>query len=330
MKMPDFIYPYDVRNLPPAPPIRLRPVVQSAPSHLWAWLAVIAAGFMALNFLLMPTLYMAPSGRNEIGALLVCLSTGAIGAEPGLLAIAAVFGLGTAWLRQFFAALLALALALSGFASFVATKLVYSHLFYFPDVMEVLPFFLLLPVLCLACQMPLWFFRSLLCWRVADQNQATMEKSPRLSIAGILGATAMVALGLGSVRLGHYLILQVHSQVESEQWWFGTGISIAFAAAVSVAALPPFTGAIFRAKSLFLGVLGAAAWTLLLFGSAITIIRWVNGGWPIPIPWWAFAAVVAGFTISLLGPLVVVRLFGYRLLWGRRHQVIEISRNSML
>lgn len=315
--MPDFSYPYDVRNLPPAPPIRLRPVVESASSPVLGWLAVIAAGFIALNFLLMPTLFMINPGRNEIGAFLACLSLGVIGAEPGLLAIAAVFGPGATWRRQLVVAVLALVLALSGFGSFVATKLVYSHRNYFPDVLEVLPFFLLVPILFLACQIPLWFFRSFLCWRIVGREQAAAGRAPQLSIAGILLATAVVALGLSCGRLGHYLISQ-DLQTENDDWWLGTGISATFVAAFSIAFLPPFTGAVFRAKSPLLGLLGAAAWMILLFGSAIATIRWVNGGWPVPVPWYPFAAIAAGFASGLLGPLLVARLFGYRLLWGTK------------
>jgi hypothetical protein len=320
LKMPDFSYPYDVRNVPPAPPIRLRPVVESAPSPLWGWLAAIAAGFMALNFLLMPMLFMAPPGRNEIGACLACLSVGMIGAEPGLLAIAAVFAPGAAWRRHLIVGLLALAFALSGFGSFVATKLVYSHRTYFPEVLEVLPFFLLVPILFLVCQMPLWFFRSFLCWRIASREKAAADRAPQLSIAGILLATAVVAMGLSFVRLGNYLISHVDPQVESQYWWLGTGISAAFMAAFSIAVLPPFTGAVFRAKSPLLGLLGATVWMILLFGFVTVIIRWINGGWPVPVPFYPFAAIAAGFAGGLLGPLVVVRLFGYRLLWGKKAQ----------
>lgn len=321
--MPDFIYPYDVKNLPPARPIRLRPVVESAPSPLWGWLAGIAAGLITLNFLLMPILFVINSGRSKIGALLVCLSIGVIGAEPGLLAIAAVFGPGTAWRRQLVVGLMVIALALSGFGSFVVTKLVYSHRNYFPDVLEVLPFFFLLPVLFLACQLPLWIFRTLLCWRIASQKQADADLAPQLSIAGILAATAVVALGLSCVRLGHYLISQVDPQVQSQGWWLGTGISAALAAAISMASLLPFTAAIFRAKSASLGLTSAVAWTLFVFGSAIAMIRWVNGGWPMPVPWYPFAAIVAGFVFGLLGPLMVVRMFDYRLLWGRSKRISE-------
>lgn len=328
--MPDFIYPYDVNNLPPAPPIRLPSDVKRNPSPLWRWLAVITVGFIALNFLLLPIAFMVPSTPpSVIGSIVACLSIGAIGAEPGLLAIAAVFGPGSTWRRQCVVALLVLVLALSGFASFVATKVVYSHRAYFLDISEVLPFTLLLPILFLACQMPLWFFRSLLSWRIANQEQAATEMPPRPSIAGILAATAVVALGLGSVRLGHYLMSQM-GQVESQQWWLITGISAAFAAAISMVALPPFTGAIFRTKSPLLGVMGAVAWTLFLFGSAIAIIRWANGGWPVPIPWYPFAANVAGFTMGLLGPLVVVRLFGYRLLWGRKQKISDFSSAQLI
>jgi hypothetical protein len=125
---------------------------------------------------------------------------------------------------------------------------------------------------------------------------------------------------LSCVRLGHYLISHVDPQSESQEWWLGTGISAAFVAAFSIALLPPFTGAVFRAKSPLLGLLGATIWTILLFGSAIATVRWVNGGWPVPIPWYPFAAVAAGFASGLLGPLLVVRLFGYRLLWGAKSQ----------
>lgn len=306
-QMSDFDYPYDVKNLPPAPPIRLRPVVDAPPSSLGWWLASFAIGFVALDFLFLPVIFWVgnsvgsvPTLPTKIAVYLVAFSLGGIGAAPGLLAIAAVFGPGTAWHRHLLAVSVVLLLALPGAVSIIW------------------PCILLVPILFCACQLPLWPLRSFFCWRIAKGHQGATEEVPRLSIAGILAATAVIAISLGAVRLGGYFLsFLVGAQADSRMWWLLTSISAAVITTISVAVLPIVTVAIFRTKSLLLGVLGAAAWSALLFVTAITITRLVNGGWPFPVPWHWPAAIVAGFTVSLVAPLWIVRLYGYRLLWGR-------------
>src|SRR5205823_1817515 len=114
---------------------------------------------------------------------------------------------------------------------------------------------LLAPILFYACQFPLWIFRSLFRWRIAKVQQGEPGKVPRLSIAGILAATAVIALSLGAVRLGYHLILQMGGTAESEKaWWTLTGIWAAVITVISLTVLPLFTVAIFRTRSLLLGV----------------------------------------------------------------------------
>ena len=130
-----------------------------------------------------------------------------------------------------------------------------------------------------------------------------METVPRLSIAGILAATAVIAISLGAVRLGRdSQSFLVGAQADSQMWWPLTGILAATITTISIAFLPLFTVAIFRTRSLLLGVVGTAAWSVLLFVAAITITRLINGGWPFPIPWHLPAAIVAGFTVGIVVP----------------------------
>src|SRR5204863_2215128 len=72
--------------------------VEGAPrSRLWGRLVVITIGFASLNLLFLPFTAATIAGLpNPIGSYLICFILGAIGAEPGLLAIAAVFGPGIA------------------------------------------------------------------------------------------------------------------------------------------------------------------------------------------------------------------------------------------
>lgn len=326
--MPDIDYPYDASNLPPAPPIKWRPISDSrlpneAESSIpWGWLAGLAIGFALLNFLFMPVVMAlarpgrGPVGPNDIRLYLVAFGMGAIGAELGLLAIAAVFGPGTAWCRHLLAMLLVVVfayLALAG--NSLAERLHSITIFY---AAQNWPFFLLVPMLFYSCQLPLWPLRSFYCWRIAEHGKA--ENAPRLSIAGILSATAAIALALGAVRLGHHLMLLVlpaGANIDAPLWWLVVGIWAAPIAVISLVVLPVFTLAIFRTKSPLWGVVCAAGWSILLFETAINIVKLVNGGWPLPFPWHLLATIVAGFTISLVVPLLIVRLSGYRLFWGR-------------
>jgi hypothetical protein len=322
--MPDSNYTSDVRSLTPTSPIRLLPVVDAPRPPLWVWLAIFAIGFTLLNLLFLPVLMAAVPPRgpgrvmpSPIVIYLTYFSLGAIGAELGLLAIAAVLGPGTAWRRHLVVALLLLVLVLSGVAGILLTERIHSIGFFGAQMNW--PFTLLVPILFYVCQLPLWFFRSLFCWRIARVQQGITEKAPRLSIAGILSATAVIALALGAVRLGPSLFQQIQplAIIETHQWWLLTGGWAAAVFAISLAVLPLFTVALFRMKSPLLGMAGAAAWSALLFEAAITIYRQVIGGWPFPFSWHLLAALVAGFTVSLVAPLLIVRLYGYRLLWGK-------------
>ncbi len=318
--MSDFDYPYDVKNLPPAPPIRLRPVVDAPPSSLGWWLAGFAIGFALLDLLFIQIIMAVnsvgplPALPTQIAVYLVAFFLGAIGAEPGRLAIAAVFGTGAAWHRHLVVHAVVLLLAVTGATSIFMSQAPRGNMSLGGHIG---PYILLVPILFCACQLPLWPLRSFFCWRIAKE-QPVLETVPRLSIAGILVATAVIALSLGAVRLGRdSQSFLLGAQADSRMWWLLTGISAAVITTISFAVLPLITVAVFRTKSLLLGVFGAGAWSALLFVAAITITRLINGGWPFPIPWHWPAAIVAGFTVGIVVPLIVVRLYGYRLHWGR-------------
>jgi hypothetical protein len=322
------VYPYDVSNLPPAPPIKWRPLEErrlssdeEESSIPWGWLTGLAIGFALLNFSFMPVAmaFRGPVGPNDIRLYLVAFGLGAIGSELGLLAIAAVFGPGTAWRRHLLGAVLVVVLTYFAIAGNSLAESLHSITTFYGA--QNWPFALLVPILFYACQLPLWPLRSFFCWRIAEQGEA--KNAPRLSIAGILSATGAIALALGAVRLGHnlmQLVLPVGANIDASLWWLLVGIWAAAIAVISLAVLPLFTLAIFRTKSPLWGVAGAAAWSALLFETAITIVRVVSGGWPTVFPWHLLATVVVGFTTGLIGPLLIVRQCGYRLFWGRSSQ----------
>jgi hypothetical protein len=164
-QMSDFDYPYDVSNIPPAPPIRLRPVVDMPPSSL-EWLISFAIGITALNFLFLVVILALNSAfPTQIAVYLIAFFLGAIGAEPGLLAIAAVFGPGVAWHRNLVGCSVVLLLAVTGATNVFMLQV--------PRVSMSLcgyiwPYTLLVPILFCACQLPLWPLRSFFCWRIAN------------------------------------------------------------------------------------------------------------------------------------------------------------------
>jgi hypothetical protein len=325
--MPDIDYPYDASNLPPAPPIKWRPINdcrlpnEAESSIPWGWLAGLAIGFALLNFLFMPVVMAlargkGPVGPNDIRVYLVAFGLGVMGAEPGLLAIAAVFGPGTAWRRHLLAISLVVVLTYFAFAGNSLAESIFSMTTFYGAQNG--PFALLVPILFYSCQLPLWPLRSFFCWRIAEHGKA--KNAPRLSIAAILSATGAIALALGAVRLGHNLmplVLPAGANIDAPLWWLVVGLWAAPIAVISLVVLPVFSVAIFRTKSPLWGVLGAVSWSALLFETAITIVKLASGGWPTAIPWHVLATIVAGFTVGLILPLLILRLCGYRLFWGR-------------
>ena len=231
---------------------------------------------------------------------------GSIGGQAGILAIAAVLGPASTLRRHLNLLPLIFGLALAWFLGILVSQAMYERRF--PEVKTVVAVLLVLPLLFCICELPLWFFRTYLRWRIEIPAKSS-ARPPQLTIAGILGATAAVALSLGATRLGQRL----NGGIYERDWWMGVAFVAAWCGGASLLVLPVVTALVFRTDSLVIGLLVSAAWVGLLLVLVMLVISSLAGSFPSRELHLLFF-LVTGFCATLLGPLALCRLYGYRLM----------------
>ena len=97
------------------------------------------------------------------------------------------------------------------------------------------------------------------------------------------------------------------------EWWMGVIIAAGWCVGVSLVVLPVVTALVFRTQSLVIGLLVSAAWIGLLFIGLLLVLSALAGSVPTR-ELHLFCFIVMGFTGTLLGPLALCRLYGYRLM----------------
>ena len=300
--MSDLFPEFDSRL--PSPPLT-RP---SPNGELAGWLLVISVCLALMNIALNPIL----EGTNhpaDIGAWWGTFCIGSLGGQAGILAIAAVLGPSFGLRRHLIVVPLFAILAGSWLLGFVISHEM--HGYTFPPFKDVVAVLLVLPLMFCVCELPLWIFRTFLRWRIESPTRERV-RPPQLTIAGILGATAAVALSLGAIRLGNKLT----GGMNEADWWIGVAAAAAWCGGASLLVLPMVTALVFRPQSLAIGLLASAAWIALLIIAFVMVTCSLVGS----VPWrelHLFLFIAAGFMAALLGPLALCRLYGYRLLWGR-------------
>lgn len=306
--MQDFPYPYDPNNLPFAAPIRLQ-----ADVRFWRMMALpllLGVGLVFLN------LSMYPLAKNatptNFGGFWLFLSMGIVGAEASLLAIAAVFGPGSPWLRRPIVLGLGLIFVLAWLMGYALMERIYLNKPYYPGLDDFLSTLLILPILFCVLEIPLWVFRSLFRWRMVRHQDGKPLKHSPLSIANILVATAFVAVALAAVR---------QSGIVMSEGWRRIGNIAALTSGSSLAVLPLTMGIVFRRWSAWAGILAAATWISLVFYLLFTVLCMLTVFTPTVSSWCQFAAFTVSFTSVLLAPLLLTRVSGYRLLWGKEDAV---------
>lgn len=311
--MSAFDYPYDAK----LPPIQNSIWKERLPPNrrvLAIQLAVLAALFALANMTTFPAGELS-RGRTSLETWMG-FTIGLIGAEAGLLAIAAVLGSGRWHLRHLVVAGVAVLWIVAWFVGFGLTRMFRGSVYYGPASNDMFAVMLVIPVMFCACEIPLWIFRSLLRWRIEPViRSGDSSKPPQLSIAGILIATSFVAIALTAVRIGR----SIEGGASEAEWWTGCGIAMAFSGGISLFTLPLAVWATLRCPSLVAGVGVMVASLLVSAVGLICIISLLVGDWP-PNDldfWLPSAGVVVGFSCGLLGTLSLVRLGGYRLFWGR-------------
>ena len=320
--MSDFPYPYDAKLPPPAP----NPSLRIGP--LGIILAVFAGCFTLVNITVFPA--ALGSSSNTPVELWLTFGMGLIGAEAGLLAIAAVLGPGKGFLRHLLILPPAVAWIMGWLIGFGLAVWIYPYEVYFIKWIkwkEVAALLLVVPIVFCGCELPLWIVRTLLGWRIESDRHVTSRSSrPHLSISGILIATGAVAVALAAVRLGRGYM---GGDISEAGWFGGCGIAVAFAGGISLTTLPLCTWATLRCPSLLAGVIAMIAWLPTVAFTLVCVISAIEGDWPPWDFWRPFTGIVFGFAFGILGTLSLVRIAGYRLLWGRTSRGTLISATSV-
>jgi hypothetical protein len=301
--MSDLLPDFD-SQLSPSPQLS-RP---SPNGELAAWLLVISICLALMNVALNP-IFEGTNNAADVGAWWETFCIGSLGGQTGILAIAAVLGPSFGLRRHLVVIPLFAILAVSWLLGFVISHEI--HGYTFPPLKGVVAELLVLPSMFCVCELPLWIFRTFLRWRIESPTRERV-RPPQLTIAGILGATAAVALSLGAIRLGNKLT----GGMREADWWIGGAFAAAWCGGASLLVLPVVTALVFRPQSLVIGLLVSAAWIALLIIAFLMVTCSLAGS----VPWGElhlFLFIAAGFMATLLGPLALCRLYGYRLLWGR-------------
>lgn len=280
------------------------PQARSPVKELFGWLLAISACLALMNVSIFPAIER--TGPDDVGACWGTFCMGSIGGQAGILAIGAVLGPASTLRRHLFVLLMSLGFALAWFAGFLISQFMYGS--HFREVKNVAGVLLVVPLLFCVCELPLWFFRTFLQWRT-ELSTDHRDRPPQLTIAGILMATAAVAISLGAVRLG----LKLSGEGNEADWWMGVGFAAAWCVGISLVVLPVVTALVFRTQSLVMGLLVSSAWIGLLFVGSLLVLGALFGSFPAR-ELHLFCFIVAGFTGTLLGPLALCRLYGYRLM----------------
>lgn len=323
--MSEIPYPYGVK-LPDnkIPPLNARSML--SPGQLAVILAVIAGCFALINITVVPASdrQLEPRLREFWQAF----SFGIIGAQAGLLAIAAVLGPGKGLVRHLIVVPLAVGLVLAWLLGYGLATWTHSTPQFFPKWNEIDSQILVIPMMFCACELPLWIFRGLLRWRIElAAPDASRRRPPHLSIGGILMATGAIAVALTSARLGRSFV--ANSFLEPD-WWSACGIAVAFSGGISLVALPLSVWATLRSPSLLAGFIAIGAWLMAAALLLICIISVLVGDWPhMDLEFWLpFSGLIVSFGFGLLGTLSLVRAGGYRLFWGREEAQLSVSTSA--
>ena len=314
--MSEFPYPYDA-NLPVEKLLPPKLELSQSARKLIIQLAMLAGLSALVNTIVVP-ISMFPYSATIPGALWFGFSVGIIGAEWGILVIAAVLGPGKCWLRHLAVTPLAACFIFSWLFSIqVARWLDEAGIDYsgFSDWNRVFAIILLFPLIICACELPLWTFRVLLRWRIELVSPTGCPSEPsHLSIGGILIATAAVAMALASTRWGYYLAKEEITEPSS---WGELGFVLGIGGVISLVTLPFCTWATLRCRSLLVGLLTMTSWLVVAAVCLLVAISVLERRWPPTAVYLTFTTLIVGYTLGLAVPLTLIRIAGYRLLWGR-------------
>jgi hypothetical protein len=243
---------------------------------------------------------------------MVGLLMGTIAGQGGLLAIWAVLG-PQRWIVRLPATFLA-ALALFG-ALMLGFATSYPGPAEWDEMAESL---LMMPIVLLAAQFPLWIVRLVLGCRIVPARAESAQSAKGLRQFGmehLLGATAIVALALGLASLG--LRDSSVGQIDLEVWAF-LAVACLLVAVWSMFSTLPCLWAAWVAKNKAGAAWALAAYTVVMTMLLIVIVSTVTGEAPPAEAVFTLLASHGALVGVMFGTLHVVRACGYVLVRAKR------------
>jgi MFS family permease len=294
----------------------LRRELEAEQSTLWKFTFTIAIALLVTaigNVLMLPVADVLQPGPGFIvGLSFLFALVGSIGGQAALLAVLAVWGGGSLWIRQTWH----WGLALTAFSAWLFGFLMTFGDRQLPDE-NFLAVLLGLPVLALAVQLAVWPTKVYMHWRIApinegrEPNDFAPSPAEQLSIRDMIVTTLVVAASLGAVRLGK------PENVENAAYWLAWGIACGSAAcgSVLVVLLVYLTLGVRR---IWLGTLGVTTALGSVAAIASFVLIWL--GFPGPTNNQIIVMMVStvcGFALVAPGTLWIARSLGYRLCMTR-------------
>ena len=253
------------------------------------WIA-LAAAFLLCDVAIAPC--MRQWGPQTWGALFVYAPAGPLFAQLGLLPAWLALGNRPYWPRFTLHWLAVLGVATAIFGGVVVAGWMGDRSLRARDVEAACALVLVLPVMSLAIESPLWFLRWAFGWQIAGGNRRSPPR--KLAIRDLMLATALVAVALALARLS----TQLQDGGRSADFWPALGIAVGVAAAGSAILLPPIIWMVLRVKDLNLAILGFVAHAGILaaiFVAVVAINRWT----PSRSLWGVFGTAVTTITFAL-------------------------------
>ena len=244
------------------------------------------------------------------------LFAGAVAGQLGVLAIWAVLGPGR-WLVRWPISIL----VTMGFWCVLLVGIALADL-HGPDIDEIFAATLMLPLVFLAVQLPLWVLRLVTGWCLVvggGQDAGSPARRRQFGLQHMLGATTLVAAAMGLAGLGLSVADGRNTSPDTSSWLFLMLVCL-FSAVWSAFSTVPCLWAAFVARNRVAGVVAIAIYAMLMSLLAVVIISTIARGHPAGEGMRLFVPFHGGLAFVLLGSLLAARGCGCVLLRPRRMQ----------